>query len=377
MDTPITNKRILIVDDQSVIRDLLKTVLESYGHTVESAEDGYEALAKIKLDIDLVLLDVEMPKMDGFEVARRLRADPDGRDIPICMVTGNTSQEDRLRAVKAGANDFVAKPVDETELHVRTNSLLERKEAQDAVKRQKEDLERQVEKRTADLRKALDNMASAQRLTNEAHLDTITRLVLAAEYKDVDTAQHIQRVSHIGELLGLRLILPPHEIELLRIAIPMHDVGKLGIPDHILLKPGKLDDAEFGVMKQHTEIGGRILNGSPSELLQAGETIALAHHEKWDGTGYPNGLKGNDIPLWGRICAVADVFDALTSERPYKKAFDVDRAVGIIKEGRGTHFDPELVDIFSDNFNQVVEITKRFSSSNPSSEEFQSNDLQS
>jgi len=293
------------------------------------------------------------------------------------MVTGNTSQEDRLRAVKAGANDFVAKPVDETELHVRTNSLLERKEAQDAVKRQKEDLERQVEKRTADLRKALDNMASAQRLTNEAHLDTITRLVLAAEYKDVDTAQHIQRVSHIGELLGLRLILPPHEIELLRIAIPMHDVGKLGIPDHILLKPGKLDDAEFGVMKQHTEIGGRILNGSPSELLQAGETIALAHHEKWDGTGYPNGLKGNDIPLWGRICAVADVFDALTSERPYKKAFDVDRAVGIIKEGRGTHFDPELVDIFSDNFNQVVEITKRFSSSNPSSEEFQSNDLQS
>ncbi len=377
MDTPITNKRILIVDDQSVIRDLLKTVLESYGHTVESAEDGYEALAKIKLDIDLVLLDVEMPKMDGFEVARRLRADPDGRDIPICMVTGNTSQEDRLRAVKAGANDFVAKPVDETELHVRTNSLLERKEAQDAVKRQKEDLERQVEKRTADLRKALDNMASAQRLTNEAHLDTITRLVLAAEYKDVDTAQHIQRVSHIGELLGLRLILPPHEIELLRIAIPMHDVGKLGIPDHILLKPGKLDDAEFGVMKQHTEIGGRILNGSPSELLQAGETIALAHHEKWDGTGYPNGLKGNDIPLWGRICAVADVFDALTSERPYKKAFDVDRAFGIIKEGRGTHFDPELVDIFSDNFNQVVEITKRFSSSNPSSEEFQSNDLQS
>ncbi len=367
-----SKKRILVVDDESFIRSLLKTMLESLGYSVELAEDGFDALAKIQLGFDLILLDIEMPSMDGFEVIRRIRKDPEESDIPICMVSASESKEDRLRAVQMGANDYISKPVDKTELRIRTKTLLKQKETQDTVKSYQRELENTVEKRTADLRIALDEMAKAQRMTTDAHLDTITRLVVAAEYKDIGTAQHIQRVSHISELLGHRLNLPPQEIELLSIAIPMHDVGKIGISDHILLKPGKLSDSEFNAMKQHAVIGVKILGGSPSEFLQAGETIAETHHEKWDGTGYPNGLKGNDIPLCGRICKVADVFDALTTERPYKKAFDMDHAFEMMKDGRGTHFDPELLDLFSDHFDQIVEITKQFSPSDSCGDDFPS-----
>ena len=349
-------KRLLIVDDEAPNRDLLEALAEALGHEAELARDGLEALAMIKLDVDLVLLDVMMPGMDGFEVARRIRQDPVYGDVPIIMVTALTGLEDRLRAVEAGANDFITKPIDKTELRIRTASLLRMKEAQDLVKRHRRELEETVQRRTSALREALADMAEAQRRTHDAYLDTLQRLVIAAEFKDDDTAIHLQRMSRYAALLAQKLNLPPGEVELIRLASPMHDVGKIGIPEHILLKPGKFTLDEMERMKQHAHIGSRILMGSSSELLKAGEIIALTHHEKWDGSGYPNGLAGEAIPLWGRISAVADVFDALTSPRPYKIAFSNETAVRMLEEGRAKHFDPALIDLFLNHLDEVVAI---------------------
>lgn len=357
MDKP---NRILIVDDEELNRELLESLVTSFGHEPEMARDGVEALAKLKLDIDLVLLDVMMPVMDGFEVARRIREDPDTSDLPIIMVTALTSKEDRLRAVEAGANDFITKPVDKTELKVRTESLLRMKEAQDAVKRHKAELEKKVEQRTADLRLALQDMAEAQRKTYQAHLETIQRLAIAAEYKDEDTAAHIHRMSNYCAIIARVLHLPPGEVELILHASPMHDVGKIGIPDHILLKPGKLTPEEWTIMKEHSVMGGRILGEAEDDLIKAGEIIALSHHEKWDGSGYPKGLKGEDIPLIGRITAIADVFDALTSKRPYKSPMSNEKAFAIIKDSIGTHFDPKVGEAFFKGIDEILSTQKQY-----------------
>ena len=338
--------RVLAADDQEEIRQALTRALQALGYEVELAADGIEALAKLPLDPDLVLLDAEMPGLDGFEVARRIRADPEYLDLPIIMVTGLDSREDRLRAVEAGVNDFISKPFDLTELRVRCTSLLRLKGATDALKRQHADLEQVVAKRTADLRVALARMADAQRNTYAAHLDTIRRLVIAAEYKDRDTATHIERIGLYCEHVAGTLKLPPGEVEIIRHASPMHDVGKIGIPDAVLLSPRKLDPEEWEIMKTHPAIGARILAGSPSPVLQAGETIARAHHERWDGSGYPGGLRGEDIPLAGRICAVADVFDALTSNRHYRDALPNATVWEMMQAERGRHFDPAVLDVF-------------------------------
>jgi putative two-component system response regulator len=357
MDKP---NRILIVDDEELNRELLESLVTSFGHEPEMARDGVEALAKLKLDIDLVLLDVMMPVMDGFEVARRIREDPDTSDLPIIMVTALTSKEDRLRAVEAGANDFITKPIDKTELKVRTESLLRMKEAQDAVKRHKAELEKKVEQRTADLRLALQDMAEAQRKTYQAHLETIQRLAIAAEYKDEDTAAHIHRMSNYCAIIARVLHLPPGEVELILHASPMHDVGKIGIPDHILLKPGKLTPEEWTIMKEHSVMGGRILGEAEDDLIKAGEIIALSHHEKWDGSGYPKGLKGEDIPLIGRITAIADVFDALTSKRPYKFPMSNEKAFAIIKDSIGTHFDTKVGEAFFKGIDEILSTQKQY-----------------
>lgn len=353
-------KRILVVDDVENNRLLLKTLVGSLGYEVETARDGLDALAKLPLDIDLILLDVVMPGIDGYEVARRVRAGASYGDVPIIMVTSLDSREDRVRAVQAGASDFIAKPVEKTELSVRLASQLELKEAQDALKRSQAELEHKVERRTADLRRTVETLSEAQQRTYDAHLDTIRRLVLAAEYKDHETAQHIQRMSRLAEVLAKALRLPPGEVEVLRHAIPMHDVGKIGIPDAILLKPGRLTAEERAVMSSHTVIGARLLAGSPSNLLQAGEVIALSHHEWWDGGGYPKGLRGEEIPLSGRICAVADVFDALTSDRPYRKALSNEEALDLMQVGRGSQFDPSLFDVFWGHLDEIFTVKADF-----------------
>jgi len=332
--------RVLAADDQEEIRQALTRALQALGYEVELAADGIEALAKLPLDPDLVLLDAEMPGLDGFEVARRIRADPEYLDLPIIMVTGLDSREDRLRAVEAGVNDFISKPFDLTELRVRCTSLLRLKGATDALKRQHADLEQVVAKRTADLRVALARMADAQRNTYAAHLDTIRRLVIAAEYKDRDTATHIERIGLYCEHVAGTLKLPPGEVEIIRHASPMHDVGKIGIPDAVLLSPRKLDPEEWEIMKTHPAIGARILAGSPSPVLQAGETIARSHHERWDGSGYPDGLAGEEIPLGARIIHVADALDSMLTTRIYQAPRPVEDALAQIRAGAGAQFCP-------------------------------------
>ena len=349
-------KRILLVEDEQDNREILTDLLSSLGYWVEEAEDGEAALAKLKLDIDLVLCDISMPGMDGYDLVRRIRELFGFYELPVIMVTGMAGQEDRLRAVEAGANDFIAKPVDLTELRVRTASQLRIKEQHDEIKQHKAELEQLVDRRTAALRESLEEMVQAQRRTRQAHLDTIHRLALAAEYKDMVTAEHIKRVAGYCATLARARGMSPGEVEMIYYASPMHDVGKIGIPDSILLKPGKLDPDEWEIMKRHTSIGARILEDSASELLEAGKEIALSHHEWWDGNGYPDGIAGEGIPLPGRICAVADVFDAIVTERPYKEAIPNERAYEIMKEKRGTHFDPELLDLFFDNEDRITTI---------------------
>jgi len=354
--------RVLVVDDQEPNRLLLRDMLEALGHEVEVAATGAEALEKLTSAIDLVLLDARMPGMDGFELAARVRSVAAAADLPVVMVTALDSRGARLQAVEAGVNDFISKPVDMTELGLRVGSQLQLKQASDALRRHGEELERKVEERTTELRRALEAAQTAQRLTREAYLDTIERLVLASEYKDRDTAHHIRRVSELSGLLADWNGADASEAELVRRAAPMHDVGKIGIPDTILLKPGALSEEERTIMQGHTTIGARILEGTPSEILQAGSVIALTHHERWDGEGYPRGLRGEEISRWGRICAIADVFDALTADRPYRKAFTVSETRELMEAEHGRHFDPALLDLFLENFAQVVEFRERWTS---------------
>ena len=352
--------RILIVDDEDSMRRTLARVIESFGHETEQAADGIAALAMLPLEFDLVMLDAEMPNMDGFEVATRIREDPEYGDLPIMMVTGFRRKEDQLRAVEVGINDFVNKPPEMEELRLRTESLLKLKRATDALRQHEAELESLVERRTAALRKALDDVVEARRQTHVAHLDTIRRLVLTAEFKERDTGAHIERIGLLAELIAKEAGIAPREVEIIRHAAPMHDVGKIGTPDSVLLKPGPLNDEEWEIMRRHTSIGARILSGSPSEILQAGAIIALSHHEKWDGSGYPLGLSGEDIPLAGRICAVVDVFDALTSDRHYRGRGPIpnEEAYDMMKKERGKHFDPEVLGLFLANQSRIEEIKK-------------------
>jgi putative two-component system response regulator len=329
-----------------MIRTLHAEFVRGFGYDVEIASDGIEAIAKVGLGVDLVLTDAHMPNMDGFEVARRIRKMRSSEELPIVMVTSLEAREDRLRAYEVGINDFINKPVDPTELRLRLRWLLELKTAQDQLRRSKEDLERTVADRTRELRHALEEVTRAQREIQGAHLDTIRRLTLAAEYKDHDTAGHIERIGRYSQVLGMAMHLQPGTIDLLLHAAPMHDVGKLGIPDNILLKPGPLTPEERIVINTHTTIGGQILAGSTSPVIQMGERVALTHHEKWDGSGYPNGLSEVQIPLEARICSVVDFFDALTMDRPYRKAVPNDEVVEMIWSEKGTSFDPAVVDVF-------------------------------
>jgi putative two-component system response regulator len=352
----ITRKRILVVDDEREDADLLARMLMDMGYAAEVALSGRKAIARLKDGFDLILLDVTMPFPDGLEVAREVRRIPACHDVPIIMMTALATRPVRLRAVEAGASDFIAKPVDPTELRVRVASLLRMKEAQDALKRHRAHLEATVQKRTAALIRALKDTATAQREAQHAHLDTVRRLAIAAEYRDRQTSIHIHRMSRYCGILARGMGLTAGDVDLITHASPLHDVGKIGVPDSILLKPGKLDESEWRVMRDHPVLGARILEGSASRLIQTGQVIAMTHHERWDGSGYPRGLAGESIPLVGRISAVADVFDALTSRRPYKPAFTNEKSVEILRAGSGSQFDPRVVTVFVERLEEIHEI---------------------
>jgi putative two-component system response regulator len=346
---------ILIVDDQPQNNELMEAYLVPQGYGIVTASNGTEALEKLVVHpIDLILLDVMMPGMDGFEVARRIRQNDAWKLLPIILVTALRETEDRVKGIEAGCDDFISKPVDKSELVARVRSLLKVKAYNDLKNNYQKELESEVAKRTEELKNALESITAAS-------LETIHRLSMAAEYKDEDTGLHIKRMSLYAAAVARRMGLDEHTVETILYAAPMHDVGKIGIPDRILLKPGKHDAAEWEIMKQHTLIGAKILEGSDAEFIKMGEIIARSHHEKWDGSGYPYGLKGTDIPIASRIAAIADVFDALVSKRPYKEAFPLEKSLAIIREGKGSHFDPEVVDAFFTIQNEILTIKKQYS----------------
>jgi putative two-component system response regulator len=348
--------RVLVVDDDPEVRKAHARVVQALGYQVETAADGIEAIAMLALGIDMMVLDGEMPNMDGFEVAKRVRENPEHAHLPIVMVTGLTRPADRRRAMQIGINDFVNKPMDPEDLGLKAKWLLELKSAHDRLKDQQAELTRAVEAKTQALRAALAQMTDAQRLTQEAHLDTIKRLMIAAEHRDHDTAGHIERIGLYSGVVARALGLSPGEVELISHAAPMHDVGKLGVPDRVLLKPGKLDEEEWKLMRAHTTMGAQILSGSSAPVIQLGEKIALSHHEKWDGSGYPNGARGEAIPLEGRICTVVDFFDALMMDRPYRKAVPTQEVVEMMRSAAGAHFDPRILDAFLGCLQEIIAI---------------------
>jgi putative two-component system response regulator len=349
---------ILVVDDQPQNIELLEAHLVPQGYEIVTAANGEEALEKLsKSKIDLILLDVMMSGMDGFEVTRRVRQDNTHQLLPIILVTALRETEDRVKGIEAGCDDFISKPVDKVELLARVRSLLKVKAYNDLLSNYRKELESEVTRRTEELKQALERIKAAS-------LETIYRLSMASEYKDKDTGAHIKRMSRYSAAVTRRMGLTESTIETILYAAPMHDLGKIGIPDLILLKPAKLDPVEWEIMKQHTVIGAKILKGSDAEFIRLGETIAISHHEKWDGSGYPNSLKGIEIPIAGRITAIADVFDALTSKRPYKEPFSVEKSLAIIREGRGSHFDPDVVDAFFSIQDEILTIKKQYGDDN-------------
>jgi len=504
---------ILTVDDEEMNLELLEILMVPLGYQVEKAKNGKEALEKIaERSPDIILLDVMMPGMDGFEVCRILKEDEKTRDIPVVMVTALNQIENKVTGIETGADDYLIKPFHRNELIARVKSLLKVRTLNDKVKKYQytirslfelttlsEDfrdrggifnelakrtaeltgmekvvialvennllqvkasyhlnddkelytflsqngpirkvietgkqlvavndsqiakqfnlnlsyvciplksiskdvigalcafgingdmsegtvrvlsivaqriaseiqikdrsrvLEDTVDKRTKALRESLEKLEEAHSEISHAYEEIVYRLSVAAEYKDEDTAAHIHRISYYSEALARKLGLPEEEVKLIKLASPMHDIGKIGIPDSILLKPGQLTPDEFEIMKQHTIMGARILAGSSSPLLSMAEEIAISHHEKYDSSGYPYGVMGENIPLVGRIVAIADVFDALLTPRVYKPAFDLDNTLTIMKEGKGKHFDPNLVDAFFDILDEILTIKEDYS----------------
>ena len=340
--------KVAIVDDAEINLVLFQALIKRMGNSESiTFSDSSVGLAWAKAnDFDLMIVDYMMPGLDGIEFITQLRAMPDKQNLPILMITANDQKQIRYRALDAGATDFLTKPVDKVEFMARANNMLLLGASRKALADRAAWLAEEVKKATAEIVRR--------------ERETVIRLSKAAEYRDPETGAHILRMAHYSELIAKALGLPREEQELLLEAAPMHDIGKVGIADHILLKPGRLTPEEFEVMKQHAAFGYEILKGSLSRVLQAGAEIARDHHEKFDGSGYPKGLVGADIPIFSRIVAVADVFDALTSERPYKKAWTLERASEHIKASSGTHFDPQCVDAFFAHWDEVLEIRHRY-----------------
>ena len=343
------NARILIIDDEPANLKLLDRMLASQGYQQRVLiQDPREVLPNYQQHRpDLILLDINMPHLDGYQVMAQLTGLNDPLLPPIVILTAQHTKDYLLRALAGGARDFVSKPFDRNELLMRVRNLLDAQLAHRMLHNQKDVLEEMVRARTEELR--------------HTRLQVVQRLGKAAEYRDEETGNHILRMSHICALLAREIGWDRAQCDLILNASPMHDIGKIGIPDAVLQKPGKFEPHEWEIMKTHAAIGAKLLDGDDSDLMHMAREIAISHHEKWDGSGYPHGLSGEDIPMAGRIAALADVFDALTSVRPYKKAWTVEAAVDLIKENSAKHFDPRLVEVFLAQLPHIVAIREAFS----------------
>ncbi len=340
--------KVLIIDDSEINLTLLKHLVLRLGNCEPLLfPQPKDALAWCQDQVpDLVIVDYMMPDMDGLQFITAFRALEGLADIPVLMITANDQKDVRYQALVGGANDFLNKPVDRTEFDARARNMLALRQGQKFLADRALHLQSLVEQQTERI------------LQQEQEL--IYRLSRAAEFRDPETGAHIQRMAHYSTLIAAQMGMSEADQHLLLQAAPMHDVGKIGIPDYILLKPGRLSPEEFEVMKGHARLGYELLHGSASPILQTGAEIARAHHEKFDGSGYPGHLAGEDIPLMGRIVAVADVFDALTSERPYKRAWSLEDARKHLEDNSGTHFDPACVAAFLATWEQAMEIRERF-----------------
>jgi putative two-component system response regulator len=355
MSTFDAQTTVLIVDDDDAIRRLIARIFERRELQCSEAADAGSALAIVEEhEFSLVTCDINMPGGSGLGLVREIRARHP--DTAVVMVSGTGDLETAGEAGELGAFGYVIKPFEANELLIAAENALRRRALEIENRLHRERLESLVDERTAELTSAIEKLSRAEQALRESQEEAIQRLAYAAEFRDPTTGAHISRMSRVCELLAKELGQNEDRAELIRIASPMHDIGKIGVSDEILRKSGKLTTEEMDEMKRHPTIGSEILSGSESELLRLGASIALTHHERWNGTGYPRGISGNEIPLEGRIVAIADVFDALTSERSYKPAFDVDRAVAIMTDERGNHFDPELLDVFVSVADDVVEM---------------------
>jgi putative nucleotidyltransferase with HDIG domain len=326
--------QILIVDDEPKNLDVLTRILHKAGYTNTFATtDPLEGLSLYaELDPDLLLLDLNMPKLDGVAVMERLKqVTPRHGYLSVLVLTGDTSRQAQRRALAMGAKDFLTKPFEITEVLLRINNLLETRQLHREITQHNSILAEKVRERTAEL--------------EAAQIETLERLAIAAEFRDDDTGRHTQRVGRLAEMFARAMGLPEEDVALLRQAAPLHDVGKIGVPDAILLKPGPLTPAQRRVMQTHSTIGAKILSGGRSPVMKVAEEIALSHHEKWDGSGYPQGRAGEKIPVTARIVALADVLDALSSPRVYRPAWPIEKVLAEIKQQRGAHFDPALADL--------------------------------
>lgn len=337
--------RILVVDDDEAVRGLIAGMIAREGYVCGVAADADEAIARLQSEpYALMISDINMPGKTGLDLLHIVR--DEYQDLAAIMVTAVNDRSVAIDSLRIGAYGYLTKPFETNELIFNVANALRRRELEIESRRHSAELELQVSARSREL--------------SYSKSETIYRLARAAEFRDNETAQHTIRMGHLCELLARKAALPQEIRDNMAMAAPLHDVGKIGISDTILLKPGRLTSAEFETMKQHAEIGYRILSDSQSEILNLGAIIALTHHEKFNGSGYPGGLTGGSIPIVGRIAAICDVFDALTSERVYKAAMSVEAAVDILQKERGQHFDPELLDLFIESLDEVIAVKMRF-----------------
>jgi putative two-component system response regulator len=351
--------RVLIVDDEEPVRRTLARLLTREGYVCSVAQSADNARAVLeKGQFELVLSDVNMPGTSGLDFVRDLLGE--FPDTAVIMVTGLDDPGIARAAIDLGAYGYILKPFEANEVLINIANALRRRTLEIENRAHRAGLEHLVRERTTALQDAIERLQLAEREVRSSQEETIQRLSKAAEFRDNETAQHIERMSRYCAMIAVRLGMTDERVELIRMASSMHDVGKIGTPDQILLKPGRLTPEEFGIMKQHSEIGYRILAGSDSELLNMAAVIAWTHHEKVDGSGYPRGLGGEDIALEGRIGAIADVFDALTSKRVYKAAMSNEESLAILVEGRGKHFDARLLDLFIEAMPEVIRIKEHY-----------------
>lgn len=352
---------VLVVDDTELNLRMISQVLRKEGYQTRAVTSGAEALSATQEKLpEVILLDITMPDIDGYEVCQRLKADAYTADVPVIFISALDAVIDKVKAFKVGGADYIAKPIQVQELVVRVRNQIDLRRLQQQLKTQNDILEvknsqliSEIHKRQAveaEIRQLNANLEAKVRARTHdlerAQLEILERLSLAGERRDDDTGKHTLRVGYMSSLITTTLGQSKHAADLMRLAARLHDIGKIGIPDQVLLKPGKLTDEEYTLMKHHTTIGAEMLSGSTSPLIRLAEEIALNHHERWDGKGYPRGLAGRDIPLSGRIVAVADVFDALTHERPYKDAWGFERVMTELHAMRGSQFDPKVVNAF-------------------------------